>query len=204
MLTGSACKKEEPKTLDPTVIYFLTLKEKTIIEQFSHGTLHFIDTTGTIIEFSSDGIKDTKTYSPSEGRRGELLSLYYTCQSGYLPTFKIGYQLEAISDTTSQISIVNISGWLNQPSELSYYASFFAFKVDPANQDSLFSYIPNFTFNIFDTVHLSTGNFFNVYYLKVPKTFGLGPLTNYWYFNINYGIIGFENIDGRFWSLIKN
>lgn len=206
-----SCKKDTPIEINNSkphvtsypVLYSLTPAEKALLEHFSTETLHFIDSANNIIEFKSDGIGFSEEYSPIDAYKGEEMVLYFTCQSDYIKTFKIGYQLYATSDTTGLLNFCNISGYLAEATNYpAYYASSFQLSVNPNPNDSLFGHIPTYSFDIIDTLHLKTGDFYNVYYLKTPSGFGLGILSYYWYFNKDYGIIAFKNTDGRFWSLM--
>jgi hypothetical protein len=201
-----SCKKDNPAPGDTVkklpVLYFLTQQDKELIGKFSQDTLHFVEHDGTVIWFLSDGLRYQDWYYEFEARRGEQIILYFTCQSNYIPTFKIGYQLYALGDSTSSFEVCNISGYLNQSNPMFYDASVFRLKFDPYDPDSIFRYIPEYSFELLDSVNLKSGTFYHVYFLKNPSSFGDELLTKYWYFNKSYGIIGFENLDGTIWSLV--
>jgi len=201
-----SCDKEDIDAKTFPVKYLLSNDHKEILENYAlNDFITFVNKTNDTIIFKADSLVSKLTYGLNEVRQGEELILYYTCQSDYLETFKIGYQLSANCDSNSHMLLTTISGDLvhTERGQL-YYASSAIFNI-PSSTDSIFNSVDSTPFKYtesltFDSV-LLTGNYS---FIKL-KSFGWGHLTTYMVYNKEYGIIEFDTKDGNIWRQnIKN
>lgn len=201
LLLFNSCKKNKP---EPTVEqlpvkYFLLQKHKDIfLTLTANPILVYTDSSNndTII-MKSNGLLVQQFYVQNEVRRGEQFVNYFTCQSKYLATFKVGYQMYATSDSSSCIGIYSISGNLSANQRSANYVVSWAKLNIIEPSDSIFKYSPGYSYSFFDTLTLSKKIFQNCYHLQASK-----GLSDYFYLNSAFGLLRFNTNDKKVWTLI--
>jgi hypothetical protein len=200
------CKKEktEPFEVKFPVKFMLTKKYQDWFRLMnSHDTLIFINQNSDTIYMKTDGMSENLFFSQYEVRQGQQLSNYYTCQSEYLKTFKIGYQLYAINDSSANLMLVTILGYLmnNQRTKNYTYSSAELF-LKPV-KDSFSVEKANSRLRYLDSVTLQNKLFYSSYYIDSSQNLANGYLSNHYYFNLKSGFIAFNTWDGKEWVRIK-
>ncbi|MFM9945975.1 MAG: hypothetical protein ACKVQB_12175, partial [Bacteroidia bacterium] len=201
VLINSCKKNNSESTIEQIPVkYFLLNKHKDIFFKLTaNPILLFTDSANNAdtIVMKSDGLLVQHFFTPNEVRQGEQFINYFTCQSKYLETFKIGYQMFATSDSSSCISIYSISGNLSgNKRSANYVISRGSLNIiEPS--DSVFKYTHGFSYSYFDTLTLSKKTYKNCYLLQATK-----GLSNYFYFNSDFGLIKFNTNDAKVWTLI--
>jgi hypothetical protein len=195
-----SCGNEDEDEKTYPVKYFLTGDHKKILEDYAlNDFIAYVNKTKDTILFKADSLFTKLTYRLNEVRQGEELILYYTCQSDYLETFKIGYQLSAINDSNSQMILTTISGDLvhTERGQL-FYASSAKFNI-PFSTDSIFNSVDSTPFKYTDSLTFNSELLNSNYSFNKLESFGWGALSTYMVYNKEYGLIEFDTKDGNIW-----
>ena len=196
-----SCDKEDEEQTTFPVLYHLSKEHKGILESYAlNHSVSFINNEGDTIWFEVNEVKHLLTYRIPEDRRGEELNLYYTCQSNYLKTFKVGYQLVAVSDSISELMLITISGELvdNERGQL-FDASTAVFTIPTSANSGLIS-VETTPFEYTESKTLGNDLLTGIYSFRKLGLFGWGPLSTYIIYNKEFGIIEFDTKDGKVWK----
>jgi len=195
-----SCNNEDEDQTTFPVLYHLSKGHKEILENYAlNQSVYFSDNDGDTILFKADEVKHLLTYYIQEDRRGEGLNLYYTCQSNYMKTFKFGYQLVAIDDSTSEITLITISGDLGGGKMVQdFNASSSAFTI-PTSSNSVYNSVATTPFKYDESFLLGADTLESIYSFNKLGSFGWGPLSTYIIYSKEYGIVEFDTKDGKVW-----
>lgn len=199
-----SCDKEEEEEIFP-IQYLINSQHRAIIENLaSNEVVIFVNEVQEEISFHIDSVIQLLTYHIFEVRRGEMLGVYFTCESDYLETFKIGYQLWATGDSSSVLSFTIISGDLeNTDRGQLFYASTASVNIQGTTLSELKVNSEN-PFYYTDSLIFGSETYRNVYTFNQLGHFGRGPISNKIVFNLENGMIYFDSMDGHNWILKRN
>lgn len=203
LITLIGCKKDkaenkQEKTNMP-VEWTLTEQDKVLFEAFSNNMdLRYYDENNNVIEFLADSIYTINTYLKGNLDKGEKLSVKYNCLSDYFPNFGFNCWLSARPNQEIDLSITFATGTYWNDRHNDYVLSSFVF--NPKEQEDSINYL-GYPVNqeFLDSVNLRDTTFYNVF-LNSNINFNTEPKQTIkcWY-NIENGIIAFENKDGKLW-----
>lgn len=200
------CKKEktEPIEVKFPVKFMLTKKYQDWFKAMNSAeSLVFINENYDTIVLKTDVMSEDLFFAQNDMRQGQQLTNYYTCQSDYLKTFKIGYQLYAINDSSANLMLVTISGNLKDNQKINNYTfSSVELFLKPV-KDSFSVEKANSRVRYLDTVTLQNKLFSSSYYIDSSQNLANGYLSNHYYFSPKSGFIAFNTRDGKEWVRIK-
>ena len=203
LITLVGCKKdkienEEEKTSLP-IEWVLTEQNKVLFETFSNNMyLKYYDENNNVLEFLADSIYLINTYFEGGPDKGEKLSVKYNCLSDYFPNFSFNCWLSARPNQEIDLSVIFATGTYWNDRNNDYILSNFLF--NPLEEEDTVNYFGHLINQQFlDSVNLRDTTLYNVFLNSRNIINTETKQTIKCWYNVNDGIIAFENLDGKLW-----